>query len=293
MSEKKISAFNDLMFHKTFGSEENKDILAGLVQDFYGFTPKKITLIDPYDIKCYAEPDGDGAARNVLRHTRKDVSARLETADFTMELQVRKDDYFDVRSLKYAFERFVGNYNEAFPKGEDERGAVPPARSRYATLRPVYTLNILKYRMFPDEESLRILGLYDGIRKKSLDKDYLKIAYFELEKPQTESKNQAYWRDYFLGKPVPAEAPDYIRKADELLLYMNLTQEERKMLDREEYALSAYESELYTARHDGWEEGRKEGRKETLGKVVAALSDANLSKEQIDAIKKAVLSDAG
>ena len=55
---KRLSALGDLIFHKTFASEENKDILAGLAEDFYGIKTKSITILDPYDIRVYTEKTG-------------------------------------------------------------------------------------------------------------------------------------------------------------------------------------------------------------------------------------------
>ena len=136
--------------------------------------------------------------------------------------------------------------------------------SRYASLRPVYALNIVKRNLFPDELPLRVFGLYDAKRGKSLDRDWICVAYFELMKPHVETGRQGYWRDYFLGGALPDSAPDYIRKAAKLLDYANLTKEERRMLDRDEYAQSAYESERYTALRIARDKGREEGVREYL-----------------------------
>jgi len=43
--------------------------------------------------------------------------------------------------------------------------------------------------------------------------------------------NQLYWRDYFLDKDLPPEAPDYIRHAASIIEYANMDEEERTMLD--------------------------------------------------------------
>jgi len=150
--------------------------------------------------------------------------------------------------------------------------------SRYASLRPVYSLNIVNFNMFLDDYPLRVFGLYDAKRRISLDREWMSVAYFELKKPLTETEHQGYWRDYFLGNSLPKEAPDYLRKAAKLLDYTNLTQEERRMMDREEYAQSAYESELYTARRIGRDEGRKEGRKE--GRMEGRMEGRNEGRDE-------------
>jgi len=296
---KKISALSDLIFHKTFASESNKDILAGLAQDIYGIESREITILDPYDIKVYAERNDAGLMENKARHTRKDIKARLETADLAIELQVRKDDFFIERSLKYLGETFVGNYNEALREGavrawggekdmlfEDEEAVI---LSRYASLRPVYSLNIVNFIMFHDEYPLRIFGFYDKKRGLSLDREWLSVAYLELKKARMETERQGYWRDYFVGNPLPDSAPGYIRKAAKLLDYANLTQEERRMFDWKEYAESAYESELYTARRIGLDEGREEGRKEGREEGREEERLANAARMKADGVEPALI----
>jgi len=296
---KKISALGDLIFHKTFASEANVEILAGLTRDIYGIEPKSVTILDPYDIRTYWERNKDGTRMNRMRHTRKDIRARLETSDLTIELQVEKDNYFVQRSLKYLSETYVGNYNQALREGVARTGRQGDAMvfgdneamilSRYASLRPVYSLNIVNFTMFRDEFPLRVLELYDPKRGLSLDKEWLSVAYFELRKPHVETEHQGFWRDYFLGNPLPERAPEYIRKAAKLLDYANLTQEERKMFDRDEYAQSAYESELYTSWCIGHDEGKAEGKLDDARRMNADGMDpaliekyTGLSKEKIE-----------
>jgi hypothetical protein len=279
---KKVSALSNLIFFKTFGSEENKDILAGLARDFFGIESGEITILTPYDVKVYAQMQ-EGNPVNVLRHTSRDVTARFETADLTMELQVRKDEYFDVRSLKYAFDVFSGNYNEI---GAATRAA---SGSPYATLRPVFSLNILHYRRFEDTYPLRIFELYDKNRGLSLDKDYLKVAYFELGKPCTETAELGYWRDYFLGNELPARTPEYIRKAARLLEYVNLTDEERKMMDREEWIRADIISQNLTEVHDAERaalaRGRTEGRAKGQASLIEAMRKQGISESVIEKVK--------
>jgi hypothetical protein len=40
LAQDRILPTNDLMFKKAFASEGNEDITIGLIQDFFGFTPK-------------------------------------------------------------------------------------------------------------------------------------------------------------------------------------------------------------------------------------------------------------
>ena len=52
---KRISPTNDLAFKKVLASEENKDILGGLINDFFDVTAEEIVIENPYSIASYIE----------------------------------------------------------------------------------------------------------------------------------------------------------------------------------------------------------------------------------------------
>jgi hypothetical protein len=218
---KRITPMNDLMAKKVLASEENKDILAGLVKDFFGITCDEIIIKNPYDIKAYTEKlkesDGD---YNVLRETIRDIGARFTHADLTAEVQVKNQRHYDARSLKMAFDAFTANYNSY---GMMEQG------NKYSSLRPVYALSILGERHFTDMDPLRIFTLYDRKREKSFEKEWLSIGYFEILKENAETVNQEYWRQYFLGNEIPDAAPDYIHRAREAADFMNMDNDEKRI----------------------------------------------------------------
>ena len=162
--EKRIPATSDLAFKKVLASEENKDILSGLIHDFFGVVAENLTIINPYSIdvcKDFAEGRKD---MSVLRQTLNDITATFRMADFVSELQIRKTRYFDERSIYYPLKRFCDNYS--IP-GRMEIGA-DGKPNRCSSLRPVYALNILGYAHFPDDNGpLRIFELYDPARARS------------------------------------------------------------------------------------------------------------------------------
>jgi hypothetical protein len=55
MNNDRIAPLGDLAFKKVLSSNTNKDILTGLIYDFFGFTPSKITIKKPYTIDSYIE----------------------------------------------------------------------------------------------------------------------------------------------------------------------------------------------------------------------------------------------
>ena len=174
----RILPTGDLAFKKVLASEENKDILAGLIKDFFDIVVEDLTIVYPYSIAAYKELEKD-VKISVFRQTINDVAATFRTADFVSEVQVRKSSFFDERSILYPLERFCGNYNKAGHMVMDAQGKP----IRYSSLRPVYSLNILGYTHFPgDDDALRIFELFDTKRNKRFKKDYLRIGYFELTK---------------------------------------------------------------------------------------------------------------
>jgi predicted transposase/invertase (TIGR01784 family) len=260
---KRISATNDLAFKKVLASEENKDILQGIISDFFGVRPEigDIAIKNPYSVRACLEWAGlkEGEEATTLRQTLRDVSASAKVADITIELQIKKDIFFSERSIYYAFEAFCGNYSR--PGGmKTDPGERP---NRYSSLKPVYALNILGYAHFPgDNDALRIFALHDAKRGKAFDRDYIRIAYFELAKERTETENQRHWKEYFMTGEASGGAPGYIAKASKAIELANLGKEEKEMADALEKARAIHDSEMYTAWADGITEGEAKGKAE-------------------------------
>ena len=249
---KRIPATNDLAFKKVLASEENKDILGGLIHDFFGVVAEELTIINPYSIDVFKEHTKDGVDVNVLRQILRDITATFKVADFVSELQVRKTRFFDERSIYYPLRRFCDNYSIM---GSMEAGS-DGKPNRYSSLRPVYALNILDYTHFHDDDSLRIFELYDPKRNKRPIKELLKIGYFELTKNNIETANQRHWHDYFKTGEANADAPDYIKKASSLIEVVNLGEEERKVVNVLEKAQAIVDAEYSSAFFDGKAEER-------------------------------------
>ena len=267
----RISPTSDLAFKKALASEGNKDILAGLIKDFYSFEVMEEDLIleHPYSIDVYREYV-EGKEVSVLRHTAKDVAASfdplkdvlasLKRADFISEVQVKKTKYFAERFLYYPFERFCQNYSKA---GFIKVGSDGSSR-RFSSLRPVYALNILGESHFRDDDALRIFEMYDPHRQKSYPKELIRVGFFELTKLNVETYNQKHWQDYFKTGIANPDAPCYIKKASEIIDWMNLTQEEREMALALEKAQAIRDEEIFTALEETREETREEIAKNML-----------------------------
>jgi hypothetical protein len=203
----RISPTADLAFKKVLASEETKDITCGFIADFFGLevSPRDITIESPYDIRAYREMlEGGKKERSRFRETVKDISLSVEAADMLIEIQVKKRMFYTERSVYYAFRKFCSNYNRPGKMVKDAEGKP----TRYSSLRPVYSMNVLGYRHFEDEEALHLFTLYDRKLKLPFGRNLIQIGYFELGKPCREQANLEQWREYFKTGLAPAGAPE-------------------------------------------------------------------------------------
>ena len=257
-----INPTNDLAFKKVLGNNDNIHILEGFIRDFFFIDPKGLTVENPYSIKAYREIIKNEEAFR-LRLTVSDIAAVMDFADYRSELQIRKAVYFDERSLYYPLNKFVGRYKVEPGKG-----------SAYSRLRPVYSLNILGYNHFSeDEDALRIFQLYDPVRNKHFPKKLLNLGYFELLKPNIETENQRQWQNYFLQKPLSDNAPDYIRDALQIIDESNMDKEELDMITQTERLKDIMNNQINYA--------VDEAEKMKSIEIARNLLEIGLSKEQI------------
>lgn len=273
-----ISPTNDLAVKKVLGSVENTDILAGLISDIFGIVPDELTIENPYSIKDYEAFTSDGSDYKLLRQTLTDVSASMKSAQFTAEIQIRKQRFYDERAMYYACDRYCRQYSV---EGALERSRRENRPVRFSSLVPVYALNILGYSHFDDDDALRIFVPYDPVRRKSYDKGMLSIAFFELTKRDIETENQRHWRDYFTGGKVSEDAPAYIRKASEVIDYANLSREEQKMAMNVEKAQAIFDAVLNTSYLDGRDEGEAKGQAQAMLQMAKRLKNRGMSIDEI------------
>ncbi|MDR1538448.1 MAG: Rpn family recombination-promoting nuclease/putative transposase, partial [Clostridiales bacterium] len=263
-----IKRTNDLAFKKALGSEGALDSLAGLIEDFFFIKPRDLALKNPYSIKAYKE-SLYGRDANVMRYTEKDIAASFTAADFTTELQLKGTSFFDERSLYYPFERYCSNYNKGVVPSIDP-GTGKKKYNRYSSLIAVYSLNILGHGHFSDKRSLRIFEMHDPARNLKPDRELIKIGYFEFSKEDFETGRQKFWADYFMDRPIPDNAPEYIKKAAEAVAFENLDEEEKRMYNAAEQWQADYEAMWVTRFEEGVEKGIEKGiEKGELKKLIA------------------------
>jgi len=257
IANKKADPKSDVLFKKVFSSKGNEHILAGLFEDFFGFTPKDIRLTNPYNIDLFWQNHNDPEkARQKPMYTIDDISAEFTDGELVAEMQIRAIDVFESRALFNTYHSFNANYN----KNDD----------RYDSLRPVYSLNILLENIYNDDAAIKEFLMRDKYTNRPMSKELISIGFFELTKKNVYNENQKYWQRYFLNEPIPDEAPDYIKDAAGQIEWVNLREEERKMLDRYERAQADYEAEMATA--------IRRAKAEAEADKANALAEANADK---------------
>jgi predicted transposase/invertase (TIGR01784 family) len=191
-----------------------------------------------------------------MRQTISDVSFSLNTKDLLIEMQVRRQEFFSERTLYYAFMKYCGNYSKQGAMKRHKDGTF----DRYSSLRPVYTLNVLDYNYFKGDDALWNFTLYDTKKGKGLGKELINIGYLQLHKTKFENEQQRQWRDFFITGKAPEGSPDYIKKAESLIKYVNLSEEEKTMIDMVSKAQADYDAVLSTTWDDAWDKATEKNQ---------------------------------
>jgi predicted transposase/invertase (TIGR01784 family) len=283
---------NDLAFKKVFASEDSGPILQGFISDFFGFTPplESIRVQHPYTIDSYRQAldletsnqPVDEATAVKLHQTLRDLTVSCVDGDVIVEVQVSHRESFIERCLFYLFSKYVDNY------GLDRRDGDYRV-NKYGSLRPVRSLNILSYTEFKtDDDALRFFELWDRVHGCVLVGSPVQLGFFELKKQGGLNGRLRAWRDFFLELKVSPDAPSYIQEAADRMNHLNLTGEERAMIDRLEKAQQTYNSELNYAYNDGkragelagLQKGLRQGREE-VNEMVNRMRSLGMDEKQI------------
>ena len=193
---------------------------------------------------------------STLRSIERDIAVELRGLNIMVEVQVHYDKHFIPRTLHYAFKRFNSNYGVP-GKMEGKRGSKSES---YSSLMPVYSINIVEEKLFPkDEDVMRTFTLYDKEHKSGFDREWLKVSYVELEKANLSNENLKHWVEFFRSGKTLDDAPRYLKKAEEVVAFVNLSKEERRMLMAMEKNIAIQESELSSALDTGFDLGVERG----------------------------------
>lgn len=255
---------NDLLFRKLFTSESNQYILLQFINDMTGLGFKSVVLNETYWIEEYmARLD---AHQGELFETVVDLSGELSDGTMiSIELQVKNHYKFIERSLYYMANTYMNQYTK---------------QSKYATLNPVISINIINFPLYQFQESTLETFVLKNDANLPLVTTHGKIPfqviYFSLVH-ETREALLGYWRKLFLHLEIDDNAPQVIKDANQIIDYHQLSEVEKMIITREEKMRADYEFirdyELSQREQLGFEQGIEQGLLQTAKKMLSQQFD--------------------
>lgn len=243
----------DYAFKRTFGTEENRNVLMHLLNSILAESLTspiaEITLLNPFSGK--SQPDD--------KQSIFDIKARDQLGrEFIVEVQLYEQRYLPERLVFYWAKEYAGQLAE----GDD-----------YKLLKPVFVICITEITLFEAATKAHSrFQLVDASQSLTLT-PHLEVHVIELEKFSLELDDLCDDEDrwlYFLRNsedydssslPTSLAAVPEIQQATGTLTMVAHTPTERELYEAELKALRDERSRLSTAFDKGVESGRLEGRR--------------------------------
>ncbi|AXG40438.1 Rpn family recombination-promoting nuclease/putative transposase (plasmid) [Enterococcus gilvus] len=275
---------NDLLFKKIMTSEDSLYILKAFVNDLLGTNFKTLRPRETYHIDTYKRTLQKENGEEICR-TEVDILATAEDgSQATIECQIHAHDYFHERALFYLAEAYRSPYGDIKKQSEGKP-------SSYASLRPVYGINIMGYDLFNEKE--HALQLFQLLNAKTQQvfvnragKELLLLCFFRL-KNHVRDRNTAlyHWQYFFTTGDAAEDAPEYIKDAKAKIDYLSLESEEKEMIMRAEKNREIQALEISTAarvaREEGERKGERKGRMEEKSKVAMEMIKDGINPQTI------------
>ncbi|MCL2559766.1 MAG: Rpn family recombination-promoting nuclease/putative transposase [Turicibacter sp.] len=224
-----------LGFVKAFATEGKEhltqafinDVLANDVKTFRKKV-KELKVGSPYNIIEVNKLSEEEILKHLL-HTELDLYCVTDDGQsFCVELQNRREEHYEERIFHNTTLKYQANYARIYnTKGNAN------SQSKYASLMPTVSLNILGYDHFDTPEAIHFFRLYDVLNQKYPLKPnrYIEI-FFEFKKEDERlSNNLKHWQHFFQTGVALPEAPNYIKELSTMMELANLTQEERRIYE--------------------------------------------------------------
>jgi len=253
-----IRPTSDLGFKKILASDDHKTITQGFIADVFGLqvSVNEIDIRNPYSIKAYEEHIKAEGVQQRLHQTLRDITISVNAVDVTVELQICREISFVKRAYYYMADLYTSHYHQGF--GDD----------RYASLRPVWSVNILGEPMFTCAHPWHMFTLHDTVLDEPLVPQLARLGFFELSKMEEVSPQLTRWRNFLNSGVADDTDPSYLQEAASIISYVNLSRKERAMDKLLEKAIATREAEMHCAMEEGRVEGARDAR---LANAMAAL----------------------
>ncbi len=271
IKDKYISPFTDFGFKRLFGSEPNKDILIDFLNELLKKDTGTITDL------TYLSPEQLGhGIKN--RKAIFDIYCESETGEkFIVELQKAKQNYFKDRSIYYS----------TFPiQQQAEKG------DWNFKLNAVYTIGILDFVFDEDKDDKEVFHHEVQLIDKNTNKVfYDKLTYVYLEMPKfnkTEQDLESHFDKWLYVIKNLEDLSKRPAKLQEKVFQKLFEQAEIANYSESEYieyeeSLKVYR-DLKNSIDTAFDEGKKEGEKETLLLMAEKMRERGDSVEEIMAL---------
>jgi len=274
---KRMNPIVDFVFKRIFGTEENKDLLLSFLNATLkpeeGSQLKEITLVDPH---INADQVGDKAS--IL-----DVRAKTKTGEqINIEVQLHNKYDMEKRSLYYWAKMYEGQLAEGEP---------------YRNLKKTVTISIIDFEYLPTDSYHSVFRLREDEEGFVLTDD-LEIHFLELPKVagvhQETSDLLVKWMLFLKAESKTkleelAMSEPTIRKAVNVLEFLNQDKEARKLYEMREMALKDELNMIEGAKAEGERQKAKEVAKNLLAMdmtVEMVAKATGLPTEEIEKLKQ-------
>lgn len=267
---------NDYVFKNIFGTKDMEDVLLAFVNEVVKETqPKPFTKLTVFN------PSLD-KTRLTEKSLMLDIRAASPVGEqINIEIQLRNEKNITKRTLQY----WSRLYNRQLRVGD-----------KYQELKKTITINIIDFVFINNKwyhNPCKLLSLRDY---QTVEND-IEVHFLELPKTPTSvysNDNLVLWLTFIKGVATADEWKELCRKMPEMkkafekLVYISHDEEQRILAEQREQAWLDYNSDIYDAKEEGKEEGRKEEKVATAKKLLAIGMDmvmvmqvTGLSKEDI------------
>ncbi|CQR57521.1 hypothetical protein PRIO_5122 [Paenibacillus riograndensis SBR5] len=237
----------DFVFKRIFASENNKDVLLAFLNHIFmdaGDAPlDEVILLNPYTDK-----DDPQDKLSIFDIWAKTVEGKL----INIEMQLFNKYDMEKRTLYYWSKRYSGQLQTG---------------GRYTELKKCVTINILNYKVLPNEHTHSVFHLREDISGAPLTDD-IEIHFLELPKLNQpavpgegglinwllflKGSDNSNWEVLRMNEPA-------LRKAMETLEFLSQDSEARRKYEERQKALHDEASQRDGAQREGFAKGMQEG----------------------------------
>lgn len=266
----------DFVFKRIFASENNKDVLLAFLNHIFmdaGDAPlDEVILLNPYTDK-----DDPLDKLSIFDIWAKTVEGKL----INIEMQLFNKYDMEKRTLYYWSKRYSGQLQTG---------------GRYTELKKCVTINILNYKVLPNEHTHSVFHLREDISGAPLTDD-IEIHFLELPKLNQpavpgegglinwllflKGSDNSNWEVLRMNEPA-------LRKAMETLEFLSQDSEARRKYEERQKALHDEASQRDGAQREGFAKGMQEGLQAGMQKGLKEGIKEGKIEGKIEGIKEGI-----